>query len=143
MTGRLRAATALVALAAGAVWSGAALAQSSATRTSAFAYDAGSGLLTQEVIEPNQTSYRLQTDYAYDAFGNKTQVTVSGIDITTRSASTTYDTRGEFATSATNALSQSESWQYDARFGLPTSHTGPNGLTTTWTYDTFGRKTLE
>jgi RHS repeat-associated protein len=134
---------AAAALVLGLAWSSSALAQTSATRTSSFAYDAGSGLLTQEVIEPNLSAYRLQTDYTYNAFGQKTQVTVSGVDITTRSASTTYDTRGQFATSATNALNQSESWQYGARFGLPTSHTGPNGLTTTWTYDTFGRKTLE
>jgi YD repeat-containing protein len=124
-------------------WSGGALAQTSATRASSFAYDAASGLLTQEVIEPGTPALRLQTDYTYNVFGQKTQVTVSCIDITTRSASTTYDAQGQFATSSTNALGQSESWQYDARFGLPTSHTGPNGLTTTWTYDTFGRKTLE
>jgi RHS repeat-associated protein len=134
---------AVLALALSLAWPGSALAQTSATRASSFAYDAGSGLLTQEVIEPGTPALRLQTDYTYNAFGQKTQVTVSGIDITTRSASTTYDAQGKFATSATNALGQSESWQYDARFGLPTSHTGPNGLTTTWTYDTFGRKTLE
>jgi RHS repeat-associated protein len=120
-----------------------ALAQTSATRTSAFAYDPSSGLLTQEVIEPSQSQYRLQTDYTYNAFGHKTQVTVSGVDIATRSASTTYDTRGQFVTTATNALGHSESWQHDLRFGLPTSHTGPNSLTTTWSYDSFGRKTLE
>jgi RHS repeat-associated protein len=120
-----------------------ALAQTSASRTSSFAYDATSGLLTQEVIEPNQSTYRLQSDYTYNAFGQKTQVTVSGVDIATRSASTTYDALGQFVASASNALSQSESWQYDTRFGLPSSHTGPNGLTTTWTYDGFGRKTLE
>ena len=133
----------MLALALSIAWSGGALAQTSGTRTSSFAYDAGSGLLTQEVIEPGTSALRLQTDYTYNAFGQKTQVTVSGVDIATRSASTAYDAQGRFATSATNALSQSESWQYDARFGLPTSHTGPNGLTTTWTYDTFGRKTLE
>ena len=115
----------------------------SVTRTSSFAYDAASGLLTREVIEPNTTALKLQTDYTYNAFGQKTQATVSGVDITTRSATTTYDSKGQFATSATNALGHSESYQYDARFGLPSSHTGPNGLTTTSTYDSFGRKTLE
>ena len=89
----LRSAAAVLALVASA-WPGAALAQTSATRSSGFAYDASSGLLTQEVIEPSQSAYRLQTDYAYNAFGQKVQVTVSGVDITTRSASTTYDTRG-------------------------------------------------
>ena len=95
------------------------------------------------MIEPGTPALRLQTDYVYDAFGNKISVTVSGVDIATRTASTVYDAQGRFAVSATNALGQSESWQYDLRFGLPTSHTGPNGLTTSWSYDGFGRKILE
>src|SRR5882672_8752824 len=100
-------------------------AQTSGTRTSGFAYDAASGLLTQEVIEPSQTPLRLQTDYVYDAFGNKTQATVSGADIVTRSANVAYDAQGRFVASATNALGQSESKVFDARFGQPTTHTGP------------------
>jgi RHS repeat-associated protein len=115
----------------------------SVTRTSSFGYDAASGLLTQEVIEPNTTALKLQTNYTYNVFGQKTQVTVSGVDIATRSSSTTYDSKGQFASTASNALGHSESYQYDARFGLPTNHTGPNGLTTTSSYDSFGRKTLE
>src|SRR5436305_275957 len=93
----------------------------SGTRTSSFAYDSATGLLTQEVVEPNTSALRLETDYVYDAFGNKTAVTVSGVDIVTRGSTTTYDTKGEFATTNTNALSQSESWVYDPRFGKPTS----------------------
>ncbi len=115
----------------------------SATRSSSFAYDPGSGLLTQEVVEPNTPALRLETDTRYDAFGNKVAVTVSGVDIGSRTSTTTYDGKGQFAIGQANALGQSESWIYDARFGLPTSHTGPNGLTTTWSYDVFGRKTLE
>ena len=76
----------------------------SASRSSSFAYDAGSGLLTQEVVEPNTTALRLQTDYTYDAFGNKTAVSVSGVDIVTRGSSSTFDTKGQFATTNTNAL---------------------------------------
>jgi YD repeat-containing protein len=125
-----------------------AAAQTTLTRTSSFGYDAGSGLLTQEVIEPNTQSLRLQTDYLYDTFGNKAQVTVSGADIATRSSTASYapsngSANGQFLTTQTNALGQSETWQYDSRFGKPTSHTGPNGLTTTWQYDSFGRKILE
>jgi RHS repeat-associated protein len=125
------------------LWSGAALAQQVGTRASGFGYDPGSGLLTREVVEPDLAAYRLQTDYGYDAFGNKTVVTVSGADIATRTASTTYDARGQFALSSANALGQSESFTYDPRFGLPLTHTGPNGLTTQWQYDGFGRKLLE
>src|SRR5258708_1505191 len=113
----------------GAICSSGVLAQTSAMRTSSFAYDAATGLLTQEVVEPSQSAFRLQTDYVYDAFGNKLTVTVSGADIVTRSESVAYDAKGQFRSTATNALSQSESWpQYDARFGAPLSHTGPNGL---------------
>src|SRR5262245_49248747 len=91
---------AALALAIVTAWPTLSLAQTSGTRTSAFAYDTVSGQLTQEVIEPNQTAYRLQTDYTYDGFGNRTGVTVSGYAIATRSASTTYDPQGRFAATA-------------------------------------------
>ena len=81
-----------------------AQAQTSASRNSSFAYDATSGLLTQEVIEPNLPAYRLQSDYTYNAFGQKTQVTVSGVDIATRSGSTAYDSRGQFVVSLLKVL---------------------------------------
>ncbi len=103
---------------------------SNLTRTSSFQYDTGTGLLTQEVVEPNASWLRLETDYQYDAFGNKTRTTVSGGGIATRSNTATYNSAGEFMTQGCNALNQCESWAYDARFGLATSHTGPNNLTT-------------
>lgn len=115
----------------------------SGSRTTSFANDSVSGLLTQEIVEPNTTSLRLETDYTYDAFGNKTAATISGAGIATRTGSTTFDSRGQFPAVTTNALNQRESWQYDPRYGLPTSHTDLNGLVTTWTYDGFGRKTQE
>ena len=139
----------ILALSCAALLSSPAFA-STLTRTSSFTYDAATGLLTSETIEPtatscngNNTSCAVATTYTYDAYGNKTAATVSGSGVTTRSTSSGYDSQGEFQTSAANALSQSESWVYDQRFGVPTSHTGPNGLTTTWSYDTFGRVTQE
>ena len=118
-------------------------ASSSVTRTSSFAYDAASGLPIQQVIEPSTSALRLETDYTYDAFGNKLTMTVSGVDIATRTNSSSYGGGGQFPSSDTNALGQSESVQYDARFGQPSSQTGPNGLTTTWAYDGYGRKVQE
>lgn len=132
-----------IVLAAVAGLSSPAWATHTGTRTTSFAYDATSGLLTQEMIEPGTPALASTKTYTYDAFGNKASTIVSGIDITSRTTSTTYDTQGQFAISVSNALSQSESWSYDPRFGQPLTHTGPNGLTTTWTYDTFGRKTQE
>src|SRR5262245_41864855 len=106
------------------VWAGASWAQTSATRSTSFQYQAGVGLLTQEVVEPNTTALRLQKDYSYDAFGNKTGITVSGSDIVTRSSTVTYDAKGQFAVTNTNALNQSETFEHDPRFGQPTKHTG-------------------
>ncbi|HEY8949891.1 MAG TPA: polymorphic toxin type 10 domain-containing protein [Rhizomicrobium sp.] len=135
------------------------------TRQTSYTYDSGSGLLTSEIVEPEASSdptLKLETDYGYDAFGNKTGATTKGcVWISSSSCSTTASTAaratstqfnattldGQFPTQITNALNQSETWAYAATnnvaFGVPSSHTGPNGLTTTWSYDTFGRKTLE
>jgi RHS repeat-associated protein len=122
----------------------------SATRTSAFEYDPASGLLTKEVIEPDNANLCLVTTYAYDAFGNKTSATTSNCSgasgdavIESRTSSTAYDAQGRFATSSTNALSQSETRVFNARFGGVENLTGPNSLTTQWTYDAFGRKASE
>src|SRR5215470_6181423 len=68
------------------------------TRTSSFAYDAASGLLTTETIEPGTLNVGtptllLQTVYTYDAFGNKIAATVSGGpggNIITRTSKSTY-----------------------------------------------------
>ena len=113
-----------------------------AVRNSSFAYHPANGLLTQEVIEPG-TAYALTTDYGYDAFGNKTNFTLSGPGIVSRTTTTTYDTQGQFPTRTTNALGHSDNGTYDARFGKPSTLTGPNSLTTTWAYDGFGRKVNE
>ncbi len=139
-----------------ALLSGSVLADS-ATRTSAFAYDATTGLLTKEIIEPDNPDLCLVTTYSYDGYGNKTGSTTRNCNgsvgeaaaptgesvFASRSSGTGYDSKGQFPTSSSNALSQSETRVYDAKFGGATSLTGPNGLTTTWTYDGFGRKTLE
>ncbi len=118
-----------------------------ATRVSAFGYSSVTGLLNQEIVEPDTPSLMLVTDYQYDVYGNKTSVTVSGGSGTTaivpRSTSSTYDARGQYALSSTNALGHSETRVYDDRFGVMLSLTGPNNLTTNWTYDSFGRQTGE
>lgn len=121
------------------------------TRQSQYSYDPTSGLLTEEVIEPNDTTgLMVTTDYQYDSLGNKHVATLTGSGTSPpapRITTTTFDPasyNGEFPTEIDNALSQSEHWQYDTRFGTPTNHIGPNGLSPTkWTYDAFGRLATE
>jgi len=45
------------------------------TRTAAFTYDAASGFLTKEIVEPDTSALFLITEYTYDAYGNKTAST--------------------------------------------------------------------
>ena len=118
------------------------------SRVSAFEYDPGTGLLKKEIVEPDQPQFRLDTAYAYDAFGNRSGVTVSSpatgtAAIVTRTTTTGYDAKGQFPATVTNALGHTETKVIDPRFGAVTSLTGPNNLTTTWQYDGFGRKIRE
>ncbi|HWA90304.1 MAG TPA: FG-GAP-like repeat-containing protein [Rhizomicrobium sp.] len=123
-------------------------------RSSSFAYDLVSGVLNQEVIEPNAmacngsgASCRLQTDYTLDAFGHRQKATVSGSGIATRASRVDYDANGSLQRVATNALGQAESFDYSGAnglaFGVPTGHTDIDGIVTLWSYDGFGRRTHE
>lgn len=116
--------------------------QGTEVRSATYAYY-GNGLLKQEIIEPNDTELRQQTDYDYDGFGNQSVVTLSGADVESRTSTTVYDSRGRYPVSLTNALGHSETYTYDAGFGVMTSLTGPNSLTTSWDYDGFGNKIRE
>lgn len=113
-----------------------------ATRQTSYAYNATSGLLTQEVVEPNTPADRLQTDYTHDAFGNRLTVTQSGTGIVTRTSSVAFSSRGQFVTTATNSLNHSATQAFDLRHGQVTTATDPNALVATSTYDAFGRPTL-
>jgi RHS repeat-associated protein len=152
---------------AGVLTGGLALAQQPAnpysySRTSAFEYDATTGLLTKETVEPGAAS-GVVTTYQYDSYGNRRSSTVSNYTgasgsavFTTRTSSWTNGAQtvtvagiqvtspaGAFQTVATNALNQSDNRTYDPRFGTPLSLVGPNSLATTWQVDDFGRVTLE
>lgn len=113
------------------------------TRSTSFSYQAGTGLLLTETIEPGNSQYNYIKSYTYDVFGNIVQTTLSGSDFQTRTTSSQYDGRGQFAIQVTNALGQSETRQYDDSHGVVISSTGPNGITNSWTFDSFGRPTGE
>jgi len=127
---------------------------STITRSSSFQYDSTTGVLNQEVIEPNATGChgngtpcRLETDYHIDVFGHRDVATVSGSGFAARQTTVYYSPNGTFATSTKNPLGQQVATDYSgpggAEFGAPTSHTDLNTLQTSWGTDTFGREKLE
>lgn len=112
-------------------------------RSSAFSYDNTTGLLTQEIIQPNSQLSKTTTT-TYDRYGNKieTRLTATG-ESETRLASTLFDSHGQFPVSSRNGLGHQDSKTTDPRYGVLLTQTGPNGLTTRWEYDSFGNQTTE
>jgi len=113
------------------------------SRKSSFEYDPQTGLLTKETVEPGNVTHSKTTTYTYDAYGNKTNITITAPDAAARSTTMAFDERGQFPTKTTNALNHSETYQYDLRWGVKTRLTGPNGLVTQWSYDSLGRQIKE
>jgi len=152
---------ALHLLVAATLWLGASSqAQTlTATRTSAFEY-APSGLLTAEIVEPDNPALCVRTTYTHDAHGNRTSATTApcaggtsfaprtttqsfgSVAVTVRGVPITVP-EGTFASQTANALGHTETLRHDPRFGTPLEQIGPNGLATRWEYDGFGRKTQE
>lgn len=127
---------------------------STITRTSSLTPQTGTGLITQISSEPtatdcngNNTACLLQTDYTYDDgagnnnFGQWLTKSVSGVGVSPRTTTATYDAIGQFITDLQNPALQTEHFAYDTRFGDVTTYTDINGFQTVSTYDTFGRNT--
>ncbi|MES2206723.1 MAG: RHS repeat-associated core domain-containing protein [Pseudomonadota bacterium] len=148
-------------------------AASTLTTTIAYDYDAASGLLQKEIIEPADSNLCLVTAYTLDAYGhrqttitrncNGTAGSVSGA-VTEAPAPTglavftphknvnAFTTDKRFVSSSTVDLSQNTSGtiltatttaSYESGFGNTLSQTDANGLQTGWAYDNLGRKFLE
>ena len=138
--------------------------QAARTRVSGFAYDAATGLLTREVVEPGAgdvsgcvsaaaaTGITLVTEHAHDRYGNRTGTTVRGPGIAARTMAASWGERaadgtvtanGRFAVGATNALGHAEQRWHDPAFGKVTRLRGPNRLETAWEHDGFGRAVRE
>lgn len=120
-----------------------------AARTTAATYNATTGALETETIEPDKVAYKVLTTLVRDAqFGVVTQKKLAwrdpgNVDRTRTIETTTYDDKGRFPATVKNAKSQLSVHAYDAATGTLTSLQDPNGLTTTWTNDAWGRKTRE
>lgn len=109
------------------------------TRKSSFKYDSESGLLTEEVFEPENADLGYRKKYIHDKFGNIIKSIVSTLDDSSeRVTLTEYDSKGRNIVSSTNSLGFHETSKYDDAKGLLTSSTDVNGIVTNYTYDSFG-----
>lgn len=110
------------------------------TRTVAYGYDAYGQLATVDVEPTNAVLRTITTVSARDRFGNVQSTTIGGADITSRTESSVFDTKGRFVTSKTNAQGHITSFvSMNKRFGLPLSIKDPNAMFVMRQYDGFGR----
>lgn len=82
----------------------------------------------------------LTKTHSYDGFGHVTSTTVSAPDITPRTMSTEYESKGRFVSKITNEHGHEVTTEYDEKFGVVTRSTGINGLVSTSQYDAYGRE---
>ncbi|MEE8339534.1 MAG: putative Ig domain-containing protein, partial [Xanthomonadales bacterium] len=114
--------------------------ESSITRTSSFFYDAATGILDQEVIEPDNNAFKVTTHYQLDAFGNRKMTTVTAYGMTSRSSSSSFDPLGRFVVKTRNTYSQlvQKISNWDA-FGNALQVENIDGVLTTSAADQMGR----
>jgi RHS repeat-associated protein len=107
-------------------------------KSSSFTYDADTGLLKSERIQPSSDPLSVLTEYQHDDFGNvvRKDVTTSG---QTRWATTEFGDFGRFPKKESSALGSTENF-YDFNRALLTSSKDIDGRVTTFTYDAFGTK---
>ena len=125
-------------------------------RNSAFTYNATTGFLLTETVEPGSALSYTKTN-TYDGFGaitaltetwgtqnNFTILNPAGATAASRVTSYAYDSRRRQKVTETNPLGHTQNNVYNPVNGVVTSTTGPNGLTTSWpSLDAFGRPLRE
>ncbi len=94
------------------------------------------GSETQFVGDPN---LELTTTHHYNQDGIQNSVTVSGINIASRTTSSSHLAANRYPQTLTNALKQSLNQTFDSALGLAITQTDLNGHSTHTEYDAFGR----
>jgi RHS repeat-associated protein len=109
-------------------------------RSFSYGYDARTDLLIRETAEPGNPSHQVITQYTLDYFGNRTETTVSGIGMASRSNSANFDLLGRFVTETLNPYNQAtyQLDQWDV-FGNPLQSHNIDGVLTVAASDHMGR----
>jgi RHS repeat-associated protein len=113
------------------------------TRTRTLTPDTNHCNYTEIVTEPNSSAYKVTEDLGYDAFGNVSADTVTGVGMAARHATLQWGSTGQFPTVVRDASGASITLNYNYSFGAPSSLQDANGQLTTWGQDGFGREILE
>ncbi|UMR29225.1 hypothetical protein MJ904_19335 [Massilia sp. MB5] len=121
------------------------------TRSVTRDYDATTGLMMSEAIEPGNAMYELWTtfDRSGNVFGLVGKTTQrwrdpsSGNSVSRTLSDITYDNNGRFPLRVRNALGHEVAYGYDAGTGARSSLTDANGLPTIWQVNGFGRVIAE
>lgn len=114
------------------------------TRTVSYEYEEDTGLLSKQILEPNNPQVRVELSVSYDSWGNVSTSTTSSpaggsAMVVPRVSRSQYDGRGQFLLSTTNAEGHTDNVEYDRRYGAPRVYTDPNAAAMRWEYDSFGR----
>ncbi|CDT87032.1 Rhs family protein-like protein [Vibrio coralliirubri] len=109
----------------------------SQTRNTTFSYDANTGALIEQTVEPGH-ALSLTTQFDYNASGFRTLERTTGSG-ETRQSTTLYDALGR-VTKHTNALGHFVTTTYNNSCGLPDTVTDANGLMTRFNYDDYCRE---
>jgi YD repeat-containing protein len=109
------------------------------TAIAEFEYDAITGLLKTELVEPYDAILSVRKEYQRDVFGNVIRSRIFGPSFATIEEFSEYDPTGRFLTKKTNALGHVVLVAYDLARGNKTATTDSNGNTTEWEYDFLGR----
>lgn len=102
-----------------------------------FTYNTKGQLLTK-IDFPNQPKAVTQT-YTYNSLGNISGLTISAPNLSSRSTTNIYDSKGRYIETSTNAAGQTSSATYDTRWAKPLTSTGVDGIKSKFEYDEFGR----
>ena len=113
------------------------------TRSMSQAWDAAKCRPTERRIEPGSSQWQVTHSLAYDTFGNVASQSVTGVGMSSRTATIDWGSRGQLPVSIANPLSQTMQFSWDAGTGVPLAMTDPNSLTVNWSYDAFGEPVQE
>lgn len=110
------------------------------TLHSTFEYDAATGLLIGEAIEPGDTQLGSRKTYTRDGFGNIVQSVrrTYAAYSQQRATKTVYDDKGRFITAVVNASDDTVRTIHDPLLCVPIMTIGANNDTTTYNYDQLG-----